>query len=96
MFDLLVRGGTVVTAESSALLDIAVEGERIVQIAPPGVLPAEAKRVLDATGCLVLPGGVDPHVHYGLKVFGVELQKIRFFHLVKLQNPSAYANAIHH
>lgn len=38
MFDLLVRGGTVVTAESSALLDIAVEGERIVQIAPPGVL----------------------------------------------------------
>ena len=74
MFDLLVRGGTVVTAESSALLDIAVEGERIVQIAPPGVLPAEAKRVLDATGCLVLPGGVDPHVHYGLKVFGVEAE----------------------
>ena len=74
MFDLLIRGGTVVTAETSALLDIAVEGERIVEIAPAGTLQGEAKRVLDASGCVVLPGGVDPHVHYGLKVFGVEAE----------------------
>ena len=73
MFDLLVRGGTVVTAERSALLDVAVEGERIVAVAAPGALsPAEAKRVIDAEGCLVLPGGVDPHCHYGFEVFGVQ------------------------
>ena len=35
MYDLLVRGGTVVTAESVAPLDVAVEGERIVAVAAP-------------------------------------------------------------
>jgi dihydropyrimidinase len=29
-------------------------------------LGTDAKTVLDATGCLVMPGGVDPHVHYSL------------------------------
>ena len=42
---------------------MAVEGERIAAIAAPGALPADVGRVIDATGKLVIPGGIDPHVH---------------------------------
>ncbi|HSK15668.1 MAG TPA: amidohydrolase family protein [Gaiellaceae bacterium] len=63
MIDLLVTGGTVVTPGRTALLDVAVSGERIAAVAEPGVLPAGGARILDATGNLVLPGGVEPHAH---------------------------------
>ncbi|MDQ3858592.1 MAG: amidohydrolase family protein [Actinomycetota bacterium] len=66
MHDLLVRGGTVVTAETSERLDVVADGETIAGIGPPGSFGPTAKRVVDADGCLVVPGGVDPHVHYGL------------------------------
>lgn len=66
MYDLLVRGGTVVTPTRTEALDVAVEGERIAAIEPPGALGAEAEKVIDATDCYVIPGGVDPHVHYSL------------------------------
>ena len=58
-YDLVIRGGTVVTAGSSADCDVAVRDGKIGQIggAPSG------RRVLDATGALVLPGGIDMHVH---------------------------------
>jgi dihydropyrimidinase len=69
-WDLFVRGGTVVTPEGAERLDVAVSGESIASIEPPGAAAPEAQRVLDATGRLVLPGGIDPHVHYGLD-FGV-------------------------
>ena len=58
-FDLVIRGGTVVTAGSSAECDVAVRGGRISQI---GGSP-RGRRELDATGALVLPGGIDMHVH---------------------------------
>jgi dihydropyrimidinase len=66
MYDLLVHGGTVVTPTTTERLDVAVQGERISAIDQPEVLGTDAKTVLDATGCLVIPGGVDPHVHYSL------------------------------
>ena len=66
MYDLVVRGGTVVTATATEALDVAVDGERIAAIDRPEALEGEAKKVVDATGCLVIPGGVDPHVHYGV------------------------------
>ena len=69
MHDLLIRGGTVVTATSTAVEDVAVRDEKIAGVGPPGSL-GDAATVIDADGCLVLPGGVDPHVHYGLD-FGV-------------------------
>ncbi|MGN6795182.1 MAG: dihydropyrimidinase [Streptosporangiaceae bacterium] len=58
-YDLVIRGGTVVTSGSSADCDVAVRDGKIGQIggAPRG------RRVLDATGALVLPGGIDMHVH---------------------------------
>src|SRR5262249_25191368 len=70
MYDLIVRGGTVVTPTSAELLDVAVEGERIAAIDRSGGLGAEAKRVVDASGKLVLPGAVDPHVHYSVAFQG--------------------------
>lgn len=66
MYDLLVRGGTVVTAANTEELDVAVSGEKIVAIAEPGSLEPRAKKVVEAAGKVVIPGGVDPHVHYGL------------------------------
>jgi len=62
--DLLVRGGTVVTATGSRRADLAVRGGEIVAIeADLGPLEERARRVIDATGLLVLPGAVDVHTH---------------------------------
>ena len=58
-FDLVIRGGTVVTAGSSAVCDVAVRDGMIAQL---GGTP-RGRRELDATGALVLPGGIDMHVH---------------------------------
>ncbi|MBF8289800.1 MAG: Dihydropyrimidinase, partial [Chloroflexi bacterium] len=64
MTDLLVRGGTVVTAKDSRLVDVAVEGGRIVAVEPDlEGLAGSARKVVDATGLLVLPGVVDVHTH---------------------------------
>ena len=62
MLDLLIRGGDVVTAQGVGRWDVAIEGERIVALGlPDGGLPAG--RVIDATGKIVVPGGVEPHTH---------------------------------
>jgi dihydropyrimidinase len=57
--DLVIRGGRVVTAGSSGVADIGVVGGRIVQLGGE----MRGTRELDASGKLVLPGGVDIHVH---------------------------------
>ena len=58
---LLVRGTRVVTAGDDYVADVYVAGETVTAI---GVdLPMTADTVLDGTGLLLLPGGVDPHVH---------------------------------
>ena len=64
MFDLIIRGGDVVTPEGVVRGDVAVAGETIAEIATPGALSADsAKHLIDATGHIVMPGGIDPHVH---------------------------------
>ncbi|NKI42933.1 dihydroorotase [Streptomyces physcomitrii] len=69
-YDLLVRGGTVVTPRGSERADIAVRAGRIAALLPPsgngsGAGPAaRAARVLDASGLHVLPGLIDSHVHF--------------------------------
>ena len=64
MFDLLIRGDRVVTPLGVAACDIAIQGETIAAVAAAGTFSAsEAKRVIDASGAIVMPGGVDPHVH---------------------------------
>jgi dihydropyrimidinase len=64
MVDLVVRGDTVDTPQGVGAYDIAIAGERIVAIAASGSLPVpEGARLIDATGKIVMPGGIDPHVH---------------------------------
>src|SRR3954468_19730622 len=59
-FDLTVRGGTVVTAADTVVADIGVRDGRIVALASS--LPRGTEDI-DAGGLLVLPGGIDSHVH---------------------------------
>ena len=62
--DLLVLGGTVVTAAGSRPADVAVAGGSIVALEPDlAGLAASARETVDATGLLVLPGCVDVHTH---------------------------------
>src|SRR5712671_4239963 len=64
MLDLIIRGGDVVTPQGVARRDVAIAGETIAAIAGPGALaPQPATRVIDASGYIVMPGGIDPHVH---------------------------------
>ena len=63
MIDLLIRGGHVVTPFDEGDLEIGIEGETIAFVAPPGTVDVEAGRVIDATGRLVFPGGVEAHAH---------------------------------
>jgi dihydropyrimidinase len=58
---LAIRGGTVVSSEGEYRADVYVDGEEIVAIGRD--LPFEAEREIDAAGCYVLPGCVDPHTH---------------------------------
>jgi dihydropyrimidinase len=57
--DLVVRGGTVVTAEGQTRADVGVRDGLVAQLG--GAMTAA--REVDARGRFVLPGGVDPHVH---------------------------------
>ena len=56
----VIRGGTVVTAADATLADVLIDGETIAAVGSVGDVDAE---VIDATGCFVLPGAVDPHTH---------------------------------
>ena len=63
MLDKVIRGGTVIdgTGSPSRVADIGIKDGRIVAI---GVVDQDAAEVIDATGCIVTPGFVDPHTHY--------------------------------
>ena len=62
MLDLVIRGGTVVTAGGVSRADIGVDSEKINQIGGD----MRGRREIDAAGRYILPGGVDPHVHLSL------------------------------
>ena len=62
---LLIKGGEIVTAETRTHADILIEDETITQIGVGFAAPAGAE-VIDATGKLVFPGFIDPHVHIHL------------------------------
>jgi dihydropyrimidinase len=59
---LTVTGGTVVTPAGARRADVVIGDGTILAVAEAGTAPAGAER-LDAAGCFVLPGGVDPHGH---------------------------------
>jgi dihydropyrimidinase len=62
---LVVAGGRVVSADGVKLADVVTEGGTIAAVVPPGTAAASHPdaRIIDATGRIVSPAGVDPHVH---------------------------------
>jgi dihydropyrimidinase len=64
----IIKNGTLITASETFQADIAIDGETISSVGRH--LPSSADTVVDATGKLVLPGGVDPHTHFDLSMFG--------------------------
>ena len=60
--ELLIRNGLIVTAEGRTTGDVRVRNGTIAEIGPD-LTAADGARVIDATGKMVLPGGIDPHVH---------------------------------
>src|SRR5512135_2870093 len=65
---LLIKNGTLLTASETFEADILVEDEKISLIGKD--LQHPSAEVIEATGKLILPGGVDPHVHLDLPMFG--------------------------
>ena len=62
----VIKGGTIVTADLTYKADVRIEGGRIVEIGPD----LSGDEVLDAAGCYVMPGGIDPHVHLEMPFMG--------------------------
>ncbi len=58
----LIRGGRIINADSSQTADVRILGDVIAEVAPDLAAGTEA-RVINATGHLVIPGGIDPHTH---------------------------------
>ena len=65
---ILIKGGTLVTAEGSKVADLLIDDEKIGQTGQDLQIPDS--EMIDASGKLLLPGGVDPHVHLDLPMSG--------------------------
>ncbi len=65
----LIRNGTVVTAGNTFPADVLIEGESIREVRA-GIPINAADRVIDATGMLLLPGGIDVHTHLDMPFGG--------------------------
>jgi len=70
MTSLIIRGGTVVNHDHSQRADVLVEDETIVAVGAALDTPSGAE-VIDAGGCYVMPGGIDPHTHLELPLVRV-------------------------
>ncbi|MEL6206284.1 MAG: dihydropyrimidinase [Pseudomonadota bacterium] len=62
----VIKNGTVVTADLTYAADVRIEGGKIVEIGQG----LSGDEVLDATGCYVMPGGIDPHTHLEMPFMG--------------------------
>jgi dihydropyrimidinase len=65
----LIRGGTIVNYDSSRRADVLIQDGVIVAIAS-NLDAAASAEVIDAGGCFILPGGIDPHTHLELAFMG--------------------------
>jgi dihydropyrimidinase len=66
MSSTVIKNGTVVTADLSYEADVKIEGGVITEIGKG----LKGDKVLDATGCYVMPGGIDPHTHLEMPFMG--------------------------
>lgn len=62
LFDLLIRGGTIVSAQGRLNADVGIRGEQIVAVGD--LTSSQATKVIDAIGKVILPGAVDTQVHF--------------------------------
>ncbi|MEI8144624.1 MAG: dihydropyrimidinase [Alphaproteobacteria bacterium] len=60
-FDVAIRGGTIVTASDTIRCDIGIRDGRIARL---DASITDAARIIDASSLLVMPGGIDSHVHF--------------------------------
>src|SRR5438045_1501812 len=65
---MIIRGGRIVTSVDDFVGDVLIEGERISAIGQELSSPDEEE--IDASGMLVIPGGVDPHTHLDMPSAG--------------------------
>src|SRR5687768_9383427 len=65
---ILIKNGRVITADADYTADIFIEGETVSAIGKN--LNVKAGQVIDASGKLVMPGGIDPHVHLDMPFMG--------------------------
>jgi dihydropyrimidinase len=65
----LIQNGTIVNADSTQQADLLIEGATIKEIRA-GIPAAAAETVVDATGLLLLPGGIDAHTHLDMPFGG--------------------------
>src|SRR6186713_1820693 len=65
---LLIKNGRIITADADYVADIFIDGEIVHTIGKN--LPVNADEIIDATGKLVFPGGIDPHVHLDMPFMG--------------------------
>jgi dihydropyrimidinase len=64
MPDLVIRNGTIITPTGLVSGDVAIDGETISAVGGRH----DGRRILDAAGKLIIPGGIDPHVHLGMPI----------------------------
>ena len=65
---ILIKNGRIITASADYTADVFIEGEKISHIGEN--LNMKADEVIDASGKLVIPGGIDPHVHLDMPFMG--------------------------
>ncbi len=62
----VIKNGTIVTADLTYKADVLMDQGKIIEIGQG----LKGDRVLDATGCYVMPGGIDPHTHLEMPFMG--------------------------
>ncbi|MCH7606653.1 MAG: hypothetical protein IH962_05820, partial [Chloroflexi bacterium] len=68
MLDMIIKGGRVVTPSGVGEWDIGILDEKIATVALPGLLDEEGARILDASGRIIVPGGIETHAHAAANV----------------------------
>ena len=60
---LLIKNGTILNADKSQKADVLIDGDKIVKIEKQLNPEVKPDKVINATECYIIPGGIDPHVH---------------------------------
>ena len=65
---ILLKGGTLVSGEETALKDVLIEDEKIIEVGQS--LSEENAKIVDVSGKLLFPGFIDAHTHFDLEAAG--------------------------